>query len=145
VLAVRVSAPTRRILDEMLRAWHMQPTTVASGSEALEAMRQAASNGEPFHLVLVDAMMPEMDGFMLIEQINNCPELDGAAIMMLTSADHLEDINRCRLLGLNRYLIKPIKQSELLDAILQSLGSLVVEPEPTATNPQQSSTSNRSL
>ena len=63
-------------------------------------------------------MMPEMDGFALAEQIKRHPELARATIMMLSSADHSRDMARCRVSGISSYLVKPIKQSELLDAIL---------------------------
>jgi CheY-like chemotaxis protein len=66
-------------------------------------------------------MMPEMDGFALAERILKEPELAGVAIMMLTSVDGREGIRRCRQLGLGAYLIKPVKQSDLLDAILKVL------------------------
>jgi CheY-like chemotaxis protein len=71
----------------------------------------------------VDANMPEMDGFALVEQIRLNPGLAGATIMMLTSASHTSDAARCRELGVARYLIKPIGQSELLDAILLAVGN----------------------
>ena len=66
--------------------------------------------------------MPEMDGFTLAEAIQGDPELVGATIMMLTSAGHLGDAERCRKLGITGYLVKPVRQSELLDAICHLLG-----------------------
>jgi signal transduction histidine kinase/DNA-binding response OmpR family regulator/HPt (histidine-containing phosphotransfer) domain-containing protein len=129
VLVVDDNATNRRILEEMLLHWRMRPTVTANANEALVVMKQAAAAGEPFSLVLCDAMMPDIDGFMLVEQIKQCPDLAGATIMMLSSADHLRDGQRCRDLGIARYLVKPIKQSELLDAILNVMSaSLLDEP-----------------
>jgi signal transduction histidine kinase/CheY-like chemotaxis protein len=132
VLVVDDNATNRRILEEVLQSWQMRPTTVASGSDALRTMQTAAAQGDPFPLVLVDALMPEMDGFSLVGQIQQHPGLAGATVMMLSSADFQVDIARCRELGIAAYLAKPIKQSELLDAIVRSLGSVAI-PEAPAT------------
>jgi CheY-like chemotaxis protein len=113
----------RRILEEMLTAWHSKPTLAESARQAMSRLEKALDAGVPFPLVLVDANMPEMDGFALVEQIRRNPALAGAIIMMLTSATQNGDAARCRELGVARYLIKPIGQSELLDAILQAVGS----------------------
>ncbi len=123
VLVVDDNATNRRILAEMLTNWGMKPTVVASGRAALAAMQEAAGSGEPFPLALLDAMMPEMDGFDLAEQIKQHPELARAAIMMLSSAGQRGDAARCRELGIAAYLTKPIKQSDLLDTILTVLSA----------------------
>ena len=67
--------------------------------------------------------MPEMDGFALAEQIQKRPTIVPATVMMLTSAGHLGDAARCRALGISAYLVKPIRQRELLDAICQALNT----------------------
>ena len=74
-------------------------------------------------LVLTDMHMPKMDGFSLIEQIRQRPELSAAIIMMLTSAGHRGDGARCQDLGVAAYLLKPIRQSELREAIARVLGA----------------------
>src|SRR5262249_38786994 len=81
------------------------------------------TRGEPFRLVLLDAVMPGLDGFQVAEQIKRRPELAGAVIMMLSSADRQGDAARCRELGIARHLTKPVKQSDLLDAILPTLSA----------------------
>jgi signal transduction histidine kinase/DNA-binding response OmpR family regulator len=129
VLVVDDNATNRRILEEMLKSWDMRPETVGSGQDALMAMAHAVAEGEPFPLVLLDAMMPEMDGFTLAEQIRQNPDLAGVTIMMLSSADRIGDSSRCRELGVVQYLTKPIKQSDLLDAIVKGLGILLNEPQ----------------
>ncbi|MDH3600641.1 MAG: ATP-binding protein, partial [Candidatus Tectomicrobia bacterium] len=130
VLVVDDNATNRRILEEVLTNWHMQPTVVDSAQAALAALERAQNNGAPFALVLLDAMMPEMDGFTLAEQILQRPELAGATLMMLSSADQHRDAVRCRELGLAAYLTKPIKQSELQNTILTSLGAAPLKAEP---------------
>jgi two-component system sensor histidine kinase/response regulator len=121
-LIVDDNSTNRRVLQGMLSRWGMRPTAVDSGKTALQAMEIAKSTGHPFPLILLDGQMPEMDGFTLAENIQNDPELAGATIMMLTSAGHLGDAERCRKLGIAGYLVKPVRQSELLDAICHLLG-----------------------
>ena len=65
--------------------------------------------------------MPEMDGFSVAEAILKEPDLAGATIMMLTSSDRQGDALRCRQLGVAGYLIKPIKATELQNAIAEAL------------------------
>jgi CheY-like chemotaxis protein len=110
-------------LEHTLGGWRMRPTVVDSGPAALAALKEAAAQGEPFSLVLLDAMMPEMDGFDLAQEIQRHPELTGAVLMMLSSANQPEDAARCRAMGIVTYLTKPIKQSELLEAILKVQGT----------------------
>jgi two-component system sensor histidine kinase/response regulator len=131
VLVVDDNATNRRILDEMLRNWRMCPTSVDGGPAAVAEMQRAAAAGKPFSLVLLDANMPQMDGFQLAAEINRQSQLAGVTIMMLTSGDRPDDVRRCRQLGIASYLMKPIKQSELLEAIMLSLGRHVA-PEAVA-------------
>ena len=121
VLVVDDNATNRRILEEMLTRWGMEPTLAESGSEALTAMEQAEANGQPYRLVLLDQMMPEMDGFTLAGRIKDHPELARSVLMMLSSAGRPGDSAQCHAMGLAAYLTKPFKQSELLDTILTTL------------------------
>ena len=123
VLVVDDSATNRRILDEMLARWRMKPTLAEGGERALELMFQARDAARAFPLVLTDAHMPAMDGFALAERIRQDPTLAGATIMMLTSGGQRGDAARCRELGVAAYLTKPIRQSELRDAILTVMGA----------------------
>ena len=117
VLIVDDNELNRRIFHEILTRWHMKPTAVDSGAAALAALDEAARQGHPFALVLLDANMPEMDGFAVAEQMAARPALRGATLMMLTSSGQFGDSTRCRSLGIQGYLTKPIRQSDLFDAI----------------------------
>ncbi len=123
VLVVDDNATNRRILEEVLGHWGMRPTAVESGRAALWALTRARDAGEPFALVLLDSMMPEMDGFTLAEQIRRDPDLVGASLMMLSSADRRGEAGRLRELGIEAYLTKPVKQSDLWDAMVNVLGA----------------------
>jgi two-component system, sensor histidine kinase and response regulator len=117
VLIVDDNFTNRRVLEGMLSRWGMRPTAVEGGRAALQALHVAKSTGHPFPLILLDGQMPEMDGFTLAEIIYKDPSLVGATIMMLTSAGHVGDAARCRELGISAYLVKPVRQGELLEAI----------------------------
>jgi CheY-like chemotaxis protein len=119
----------------MLLQWHMRPTTVDGGRAAVGCMMHAAGNGGPFPLVLIDAHMPETDGFALVERIQHIPELAGATIMMLSSVNLSGEAARCRTLGVAAYVAKPIRQSELLDAMLVALGNTTCAAPRTAIQP----------
>jgi two-component system sensor histidine kinase/response regulator len=122
VLVIDDNETNRRILFEMLQHWGMKPTLAESGKSALVALHAVKDMPAPFPLILVDAHMPEMDGFALTEQIIAMPEFQNSSIIMLTSAGQPRDAQRCRELGLAGYLTKPVGQSELLDVISGALG-----------------------
>ncbi|MFM9961566.1 MAG: response regulator [Planctomycetaceae bacterium] len=123
VLVVDDNATNRRILEEMLTNWRMKPTVVENGWMALSLLERSHDSGEPFALVLLDGNMPEMDGFVLAERIKQNPALATSTVMMLSSADRRGDAAHCRELGLASYLTKPVRQSDLLDAITSALGA----------------------
>jgi CheY-like chemotaxis protein len=123
VLVVDDNATNRHILEEMLANWRMRPTAMPCGREALAELKRAAAADEPYPLLLIDAVMPDMDGFALAEQVRSHPELAGATIMMLVSADRQGNAERCRAAGISAYLLKPLKQSELLNTIQDVLSA----------------------
>jgi two-component system, sensor histidine kinase and response regulator len=123
VLIVDDNLTNRRILEGMLRLWEMNPTSVDGGEQALAQLAAAREAGRPYELILTDMHMPKMDGFTLIEQLRQRPELSAATIIMLTSAGHRGDAARCQALGISAYLLKPIRQSELREAIARVLGA----------------------
>ncbi len=129
VLIVDDNSTNRRILRQVLTGWQMRPVEAASGREALHLLRQAEQRGVPFGLVLLDAQMPEMDGFAVAEEIQKDKTLSSTVIMMLTSMGVQGDAARCRKLGISAYLTKPIRQSELLEAILLALSRSIQDKQ----------------
>ncbi|MFL5245247.1 MAG: response regulator [Gemmataceae bacterium] len=121
VLGVDDNSANRWILKDTLANWGMRPTMAADGPRALAQMEEAVIRGEPFRLALLDVMMPNMDGFQLAEQIRRNPHLRDCILIMLSSAGLTENSGRCQDLGVARYLIKPVKQSDLREAILRVL------------------------
>ncbi|MFO0926739.1 MAG: response regulator [Gemmataceae bacterium] len=137
VLAVDDNATNRRILEEVLGGWKMRPVVLPSAAAALAELDRAARDGRPYPLVLLDAHMPEMDGFMLAERIQQAAHLNGPVMVLLTSAGLADDVTHCRRLGIHSFLIKPVKQSDLLTTLLAALGparSPVAPPAPPPTD-----------
>jgi PAS domain S-box-containing protein len=123
VLVVDDNDSNRTIVAEMLTNWRMRPTVVGEARAALEELKRAQQAGHPYPLMLLDAVMPEMDGFALLGQIRLQADLVGAVIMMLPSIDRARSVERCREAGVQAYLLKPLKQSELLNTILDVISS----------------------
>ena len=135
VIVVDDNKTNRLILQEMLSNWQMNPTVVDNGQSALIEMNKAAKAGKPYHLALLDGMMPEMNGFELAEQIRLNPDLSRTTLIMLSSAGNLGDSARCRELDIDYSLMKPVKQSELLDSIVAALSVATADETDSAIAP----------
>jgi two-component system sensor histidine kinase/response regulator len=125
VLVVDDNAANRTILQELLTNWRMDATPVDSAAAALAALDEAIRRQRPFHLVLTDALMPDVDGFALARQIAADARLSDAKVIMLTSSGAPPPRQR----GVDRTIVsqltKPVKQSDLLDAILTAFGESI--------------------
>ncbi|MCU0958620.1 MAG: response regulator [Pirellulaceae bacterium] len=134
VLIVDDHATTRRILTEMLASWDMVPTAVARARDALELLEQARPPAPPFQLVITDVNMPDVDGFTLVETIRSHPATATLPVVLLTSTHLNDEAAQCDRLQITAQVSKPVKQSDLLDAIAVAMQGAVpalgVPPEP---------------
>ncbi len=121
VLIVEDNETNRRIFDEMLKSWNMIPTLAVDGFSALAEMKKATELGRPYQLLLLDCMMPEMDGFQLVEHVLADQSIANIKVVMVASSLASGNSERCRNLGIDRYMLKPVVQSELLEAILSTV------------------------
>ncbi|MGP0067019.1 MAG: PAS domain S-box protein [Isosphaeraceae bacterium] len=117
VLIADDNATNRRILEEWLRGWRMEPTAVGDGLAALDALWGAASAGRPYALVLLDARMPDTDGLSLVAKIRKRAELSSTRIILLTSGDRPGNPALSRELRIDAHLLKPVQPDELLETI----------------------------
>ena len=114
-LVVDDNATNRRLLDELLTRWGVEATLAESGDEAIKLVR---STPEPFDFLLLDVNMPGMDGFTVAEKLGGeCP-----ITLMLSSSDLSSDTARCRELGIDYYMTKPIGEKELAGALRRLAG-----------------------
>ena len=116
------NATNRRILEGILTRWGVTWSSASGAQEAVQLLQKSRQDALPCDFVLTDAHMPDIDGFELARRIKTDPDLSGTVVMMLTSGDRPGDLSRCEEIGINTFLLKPIKQSELLDAICMALG-----------------------
>jgi PAS domain S-box-containing protein len=146
VLIVDDNATNRLIIEETVRHWDMEPLLASSGREALELLDGRPPWERPIRLLLTDVHMPEMDGYMLCEQIRRRPDGAGMAIIALTSGGRHADAEFAQRLGLAAQLIKPVKPSELrqvIGAILAAASGgirpagVARRPPPVAAKPSQ--------
>ena len=121
VLVVDDNATNRRILEEMLKRWHMAPVLADGARSALVSLTEAANQAVTFPLVILDANMPEMDGFELAGKIKQDIRFGDPRMIMLTSSPRVGDAARSRESGISARLPKPVKQSELYDLIVETL------------------------
>ncbi len=121
-LIVDDNATNRLILEETLKSWEMRASIAAAGPEALQLVRQGHAERDPFVLLLTDAHMPGMDGFQLAAELRMDRDLHGLIVLMVSSGDRSGDVAKCEELGVSAHLLKPVKQSELFDAIVKTMG-----------------------
>jgi PAS domain S-box-containing protein len=127
VLVADSNEINREIFSEMLKNWGMNATRANSGRAALDLLKSAKKEGRPFRLAILDARIPDVDGFEVLRQMELDPALGCEVIMLISVKNHLADVERCRTLGVKYCLTKPIGQSELLDTVLSAITQKVVE------------------
>jgi PAS domain S-box-containing protein len=122
VLVVDDNATNRRILEEMLASWRMTPSAVSDAESAMSALEAAAGSGARFDVMISDCQMPEVDGFMLARRVRRERRLAKMPIVMLTSVGQSDDRIRRHRDDVDAVLIKPIKHSDLLEALGRLFG-----------------------
>ena len=131
VLVVDDNAANRTVLGNQLTRWGMKATLAEDGQSGLEAFDRSVATNRPFKLLLTDACMPGKDGFALAERVRQHPSAEKPLIIILSSTGQRGDAARCRELGVAAYLTKPIRKSDLRDAILSVLGAMSEPSKPS--------------
>jgi len=120
VLAVDDNATNRFVVHEQLNSWHLRNDVCESGPQALQVLREAQAAADPYHIVVLDHQMPEMSGEELARAIKADPALRETVLVMLSSHGQRGDANRMKDAGFAAYLTKPVRQSQLFDALAAS-------------------------
>lgn len=132
VLVVDDNATNLAITADLLRRWGMRPHEVSGGKQAIAALESASRSGDAYQLLLLDARMPDTDGFTVVEQMRNRLHVQTTPIMMLTSEEQHDEVSHCRELDISAHILKPFSQSDLFDAIMDTLGLSELERPPSA-------------
>ncbi len=142
VLVVDDDAPSGEIIATYAESWKMQSVQVAGGAEALEAMRTAAALGAPFDVAIVDLRMPGMDGFSVAKQAKLDPALKNTKLILASAFERTEVERDTAAAGFVAYLAKPMKQSELFNAIMNAA---VGRPQRSGSLPDAATSSQPAL
>ena len=124
VLLVDDNSKTREVISEMLQSWNIRPVCVDTGQAALETIRRARIADQEFNIALLDSSMPGLNGFDIAMQFNKGSSLKTKPIMLLSSTSLGDEIETCKEVNANSYLLKPVRKSELLDVIKFNLGMI---------------------
>ncbi len=124
VLVVDDNQTNRRILHEVLTYWGMLPEIAQNGPQALEILAGRQNTQSPLEVMLLDIHMPEMDGFQLLEHPTYTGLSNKPMTIVLTSAGNVGDSFRLKGKNVSSYMMKPVKQSELLSAIINALSKV---------------------
>jgi two-component system, sensor histidine kinase and response regulator len=122
ILIVDDNSTNRTIIEKMVSGFGCNTFSVSNGKDAINLLRANQKNGKPFELVLLDMQMPEMDGEETLRQIKQDPDIKSTNVIILTSMGRRGDASRLESMGCSSYLLKPVRQKELFNALLTVLG-----------------------
>jgi two-component system sensor histidine kinase/response regulator len=133
VLGVDDNGTNRGILKQQLGNIGMVVTCASSGSEAIQELLQAARQGRPYELAILDLHMPVMNGLMLAKEIRREKIICTIPLMMLTSDGDRDEVATARQLDVKIFLVKPVRQANLIRAVREMFGVSPVESQTEAT------------
>jgi signal transduction histidine kinase/CheY-like chemotaxis protein len=117
VLIVDDLEVNRRVLHQQITSWEMRNGSNSSGAEALQELRNASLDGDPYQFVLLDYQMPEMDGVAVAAVIKADPIIASTVVVMLTSVGHWSEVLGLQGGAIDACLVKPVRQSQLLNTL----------------------------
>ncbi|MEH1906306.1 response regulator [Nostoc sp.] len=144
LLVVDDNATNRKIIYHQAIRWGMMVDQAASATTALKVIQEAAKQKNLYDIAVIDMQMPEIDGMTLGEQIKADSAIAGLPLIMLTSTNQRDEIQRALKIGFAAYLVKPVKPSRLLDTIMTILGTQA-EQEKTEVRSQESEKGSQNL
>ncbi|MBU2511676.1 response regulator [bacterium] len=119
----------RLVFAEFLKKWQCHYDVVENAEKAMEFLRTAKNEGDPYQIALLDMQMPGIDGATLGKRIKGDPDLSDTILVMLTSIGRRGDASRFREIGFSAYLTKPVKQNQLFKALLTVFGNAVAKAD----------------
>ncbi len=128
ILLIDDNQTNRRIMVHQTESWGMSAQEAESGARALEMLRDASERGQAFDVVVLDLMMPQMDGFTLARAIKNDKTIAPTRLVLMPSFGQRGHGRKAQEAGIGAYLIKPVRQSEFFDC----LATVMAEPQITS-------------
>ncbi|MDP0497103.1 MAG: response regulator [Verrucomicrobiota bacterium JB024] len=119
VLVIDDHLTNRTILCELCRNWGFEAQAAEGGLQALDMLDRAISADEPYQLILLDQQMPHLSGLEVAGLMSSRKHLEDAKVVLLSSSLNQDEARRASEMGIQRFLSKPIKQSVLLEAVLE--------------------------
>jgi signal transduction histidine kinase/ligand-binding sensor domain-containing protein/DNA-binding response OmpR family regulator len=132
-LIVDDNPTNREILRHELAAWNMSTSSANSAAQALDMLRAASTRMEPFDLAIIDWHMPDMDGLELARTIKADPATRDVHLILLSSVLYDYDAKQLRGAGIEHYLIRPVRQSQLCDCIANCVGAARMRSRASST------------
>jgi two-component system sensor histidine kinase/response regulator len=117
VLIVDDNETNRKIVRHQVSSWGVSNGSAQAGQEALAMLRDAAERGEPYDVAILDIQMPEMDGMELATKIKAEPSISSTKLIMISSIGRRGEGDEALRAGAEAYLTKPVRQSQLYDAL----------------------------
>ncbi len=145
VLVVDDNETNRKIVHHQIVSWGMKNGEAKDGQSALEMLHAAAERGEPYHLAILDMQMPEMDGLELARRTKADPSISSTKLIIMSSVGRRGDAEEARQAGIEAYLNKPVRQSQLYDVIATVMGKPVEKEEATRLEDQAQLVTRHSL
>jgi len=120
------------MLKEVTLSHRIETLTAGSGHAALEILRQACQAERPLDIVIADQRMPELGGYEMIQIIQDAPEEYGDPTVIVVTGGKLRSDDQTKSLKIASRIRKPVKPSELLEAVVHGLGLESNIDEPAA-------------
>ncbi|MBC5805724.1 MAG: hypothetical protein DLM53_08270 [Candidatus Eremiobacter antarcticus] len=106
-----------RPIHHYLSSWIVRCMSASTGEEAIRLLREAEQSKDPYHFAIVDLIMPDMDGLTLARAIQADPAIGDTKLILTSPLQHNEDRENALNAGFAACLLKPPKQSQLLDCL----------------------------
>lgn len=138
VLIVDDNATNRMVLENYLRSWDMKVDAASDAGEAMKFCEEAHAESDPYRVVLLDMVMPEVDGLELAESLRNAACFVDSELLLLTSLYPAVNPTQLKQCGISHYLPKPIRKLELRQCLLRTLGERGIEMLPSRSSVERS-------